>query len=264
MGSTLLFRYFSARRPDDLVEYFTGPVHILERPADAPALPHELVDEERVGGGVRCAVGVMGARQQLRDGVAAQAGGEHLLDPDDAVDRRFRVFALATGGALGSENRMRVPLAIVDAVAGAVGSRRTAIRLSPGNLQFNMREDDPAPLYRALVAELDRRDLAYLHLTDNDDYPALADLRPRWHGTLIANIGENRKPTTAVEAEAVLRDGRADLVSFGRAFIANPDLVERITHDLPLASIREELLYGRDAAGYSDYPRWEPSAARCA
>lgn len=166
------------------------------------------------------------------------------------------------GGSI--ENRMRAPLAIVDAVTAAIGSRLTAIRLSPGNPQFNMVEADPAPLYRALVAELDRRDLAYLHLTDNDDYPALADLRPRWRGTLIANIGENRRPTSAHDAEAVLRLGRADLVSFGRAFIANPDLVERITHELPLASIREDLLYGRDAAGYSDYPRWAAGAVRCA
>jgi N-ethylmaleimide reductase len=194
------------------------------------------------------------------DGVEIHGANSYLPHQFLADNTNLRTDEF--GGPI--ENRMRVPLAIVDAVAGAVGSRRTAIRLSPGNPQFNMREDDPAPLYRALVAELDRRDLAYLHLTDNDDYPALADLRPRWHGTLLANIGENRRPTTAVEAEAVLRDGRADLVSFGRAFIANPDLVERITHDLPLASIREELLYGRDAAGYSDYPRWEPSAARCA
>lgn len=166
------------------------------------------------------------------------------------------------GGSI--ENRMRAPLAIVDAVTAAIGAPRTAIRLSPGNPQFNMVEADPAPLYRALVTELDRRDLAYLHLTDNDDYPALAELRPRWRGTLIANIGENRKPTSAHDAETVVRQGRADLVSFGRAFIANPDLVARITHELPLASIREDMLYGRDAAGYSDYPRWDASAVRCA
>ncbi|MET8876867.1 hypothetical protein [Nocardia sp. NPDC004604] len=114
------------------------------------------------------------------------------------------------------------------------------------------------------MAEFDRRDLAYLHLTDNDDYPTIADLRPRRHGMLIANIGENREPTSAVDAEAVLRGGRADPVSLGRAFIADPDLVERIAHDPPLTPIREERPYGRDAAGYSDYPRWEASVARYA
>ncbi|WP_063044499.1 alkene reductase [Nocardia pseudovaccinii] len=194
------------------------------------------------------------------DGVEIHGANSYLPHQFLADNTNLRTDEF--GGSI--ENRMRAPLAIVDAVAGAVGSERTAIRLSPGNPQFNMYEADPAPLYRTLVAELDRRDLAYLHLTDNDDYPALADLRPRWHGTLIANIGENRKPTSAIEAEAVLRQGLTDLVSFGRAFIANPDLVQRITHDLPLASIRDELLYGRDAAGYSDYPSWELRETRCA
>lgn len=161
------------------------------------------------------------------------------------------------GGSI--ENRMRLPLAVVDAVAAEIGAHRTGIRLSPGNPQFNMFEADPAPLYRALVTELDGRGLAYLHLTDNDIYSALADLRPRWHGTLIANVGENREATTAEAAESVLRSGVADLVSFGRQFISNPDLVHRIAHDLPLAPIREHLLYGRTAEGYSDYPHWAPA-----
>ncbi|WP_327112150.1 hypothetical protein [Nocardia sp. NBC_01730] len=76
----------------------------------------------------------------------------------------------------------------------------------------------------------------------------------------MANIGENRDPTTAAGAENVLRTGLADLVSFGRSFIANPDLVHRIRHDLPLAPIREEMLYGRTAEGYSDYPSWTTTA----
>ncbi|MGV9674263.1 oxidoreductase [Nocardia sp. NPDC003482] len=150
--------------------------------------------------------------------------------------------------------RMRLALEVTEAVVAVAGSHRTGIRLSPGNPQFGMREDDPAPLYRELVTELDRYGLAYLHLIDNDDYPALADLRPRWHGTLIANVGENRPATTAAAAEAVLRSGRADLVSFGRAYIANPDLVQRITLGRPLSPIREDVLYGCTAEGYTDYP----------
>ncbi|WP_406269739.1 alkene reductase [Nocardia sp. NBC_00881] len=190
------------------------------------------------------------------DGVEIHGANSYLVHQFLADNTNLRDDEY--GGSI--ENRMRLPLAVVDAVTGAIGSRRTAIRLSPGNPQFAMVEVDPAPLYQALVVELDRRDLAYLHLTDNDRYHALGDLRPRWHGTLVANIGENRAPTTAAGAETVLRAGLADLVSFGRSFIANPDLVHRIRHDLPLAPICEEMLYGCTAEGYSDYPNWTAGA----
>ncbi|WP_433599961.1 hypothetical protein ACQPXH_30955 [Nocardia sp. CA-135953] len=163
----------------------------------------------------------MDARQQLADGIAADARGE------PGADRT---------GLLSACRR----------------ATRSSICTRP------IRHRCTARWWPSWIAATWR----YLYLTDNDDYPALADPRPRWHGTLIANIGENREPTSAIEAEAVL--GLADLVSFGRAFIANPDLVERITHDLPLASIREELLYGREAAGYGDYPSWDLRETRCA
>ncbi|KXP07959.1 alkene reductase [Tsukamurella tyrosinosolvens] len=183
------------------------------------------------------------------DGVELHGANSYLIhqflaDNTNLRDDRY-------GGS--AENRMRFALEVVDAVSDVVGAARTAIRLSPGNPQFSMVERDPADLYRGLVDELGRRGLMYLHLTDNDDYAALADLRPRFDGTVVANVGENRVPTSAPAAERALADG-ADLVSFGRAFIANPDLVERIRRGLPLAPIREDVLYGRTAEGYSDYP----------
>ncbi|WP_338771462.1 alkene reductase [Nocardia vulneris] len=247
-----------------------------------PAGPSAVLDEDRVhliaGGkadpitpaaydhdGIAAAVAqhAHAARNAIDagfDGVEIHGANSYLIHQFLADNTNLRTDEFGGSPA----NRMRLPLAIVDAVADAIGAQRTAIRLSPGNPQFNMYEADPGPLYRTLVTELDRRNLAYLHLTDNDDYPALADLRPRWHGTLIANIGENREPTSAAGAEAVLARGLADLVSFGRAFIANPDLVHRITHDLPLTALREDGLYGRTAEGYSDYPAYAASVARSA
>ncbi|QIS23744.1 alkene reductase [Nocardia terpenica] len=192
------------------------------------------------------------------DGVEIHAANSYLVHQFLADNTNLRDDEY--GGSIA--NRMRFALEVTDAVVAEVGAHRTGIRLSPGNPQFGMRESDPAPLYRALVTELDRRELSHLHLTDNDDYPALADLRPRWRGTLIGNIGENRDATAAPAAEELLRSGRADLVSFGRAFIANPDLVDRIVHGHPLAPIREDLLYGRTAEGYSDYPTWQAAVAR--
>ena len=183
------------------------------------------------------------------DGVELHGANGYLINQFLADNTNLRDDRY--GGS--PENRMRFALEVVDAVSDVVGAARTAIRLSPGNPQFSMVERDPADLYRGLVDELSRRGLMYLHLTDNDDYAALADLRPRFDGTVVANVGENRVPTSAPAAERALADG-ADLVSFGRAFIANPDLVERIRRGLPLAPIREDVLYGRTAEGYSDYP----------
>ncbi|TWS22232.1 alkene reductase [Tsukamurella sputi] len=183
------------------------------------------------------------------DGVELHGANSYLIhqflaDNTNLRDDRY-------GGT--AANRMRFALEVVDAVSDAIGAERTAIRLSPGNPQFSMVERDPAGLYRSLVDELSGRGLMYLHLTDNDHYPALADLRSRFAGTVIANVGENRAPTSAPDAERALADG-ADLVSFGRAFIANPDLVERIRRSVALSTIRENVLYGRAAEGYSDYP----------
>lgn len=184
------------------------------------------------------------------DGVEIHGANSYLVHQFLADNTNLRTDDY--GGSI--VNRMRFALEVTDAVAAVTGSHRVGIRLSPGNSQFGMYEADPAPLYRALVAELDRRDLAYLHLTDNDRYPALTDLRPRWGGTLIANVGENREPTDPAAAESQLAAGVADLVSFGRAFIANPDLVRRIERGHPLAPVRAEDLYGRNAVGYTDYP----------
>lgn len=184
------------------------------------------------------------------DGVEIHGANSYLVHQFLADNTNLRTDEY--GGSIA--NRNRLALRIVDAVIEAVGAERNAIRLSPGNPYAGIIERDPGPLYRALVTELNTRGLAYLHLVDSDAYASLADLRPLWDGTLIANIGESRSATTASAAEETLNQGLADLVSFGRSFIANPDLVERITHDLPLASIRDEWLYGRTAQGYSDYP----------
>jgi N-ethylmaleimide reductase len=227
-------------------------VHLIDGGKADPITPAAL-DRAGIAAAVEhYAAAARNAMDAGFDGVEIHGANSYLLHQFLADNTNLRDDEY--GGSI--VNRMRLPLAVVDAVTGAIGAERTAIRLSPGNPQFNMSEADPGPLYRALVAELDRRGLAYLHLTDDDRYPALRDLRPRWHGTLIANIGENREPTTAAGAEQVLRAGLADLVSFGRSFISNPDLVHRIRYDLPLAPIREEFLYGRTAEGYSDYPNW--------
>ncbi|MFI0470615.1 hypothetical protein ACH347_41690 [Saccharopolyspora sp. 5N102] len=153
--------------------------------------------------------------------------------------------------------RIRFAVEVAEAVADAIGAHRVGIRLSPGNPLTGLVEADPAPVCRALVDALEPLDLAYLHLTDNSRYPALRDLRPRWTGTLIGNTGFGH-PTTPEAGAALVEEGRADLVSFGRLFISNPDLPHRIATRAPLAEIDETRLCTNGPEGYTDYPAAPP------
>lgn len=191
------------------------------------------------------------------DGVELHGANSYLVHQFLADNTNLRTDEY---GARRVTDRIRFAVEAVEAIADAVGAHRTAVRLSPGNPQFGMSEADPAPVYRALVDRLDRFGLSYLHLTDDDAYPALRDLRPRWNGTLIGNVGENREPTTRAAGEAVLAEGLADLVSYGRAFISNPDLPARFAADAPLQEIDSAHLYGQTATGYVDYPALSPAA----
>lgn len=152
-------------------------------------------------------------------------------------------------------DRARFVIEVTEAVAEAVGAHRTGLRLSPGNTQFEMSESDPEPAYRAVLDALDPLGLAYLHLTDDPHYPALDDLRPRWSTTLVGNTGEHPRETSQESAQRLLREKGADLVSFGRPYISNPDLVERIRTGTPWTAIREKNYhYTSGTRGYIDYP----------
>ncbi|HEY2176920.1 MAG TPA: alkene reductase [Mycobacteriales bacterium] len=150
--------------------------------------------------------------------------------------------------------RIAYPVEVTRAVVEAIGATRVGIRLSPGNPINGHVEADPGAVYRLLVSALSTLGLRYLHLTDNTRYPALADLRPFFSGLLIGNTGFGHT-TTAEAGEALIRDGLADLVSFGRLYIANPDLPERLRGGSPLADYDERTLYTQTDTGYIDYPR---------
>jgi N-ethylmaleimide reductase len=227
----------------------TNPVHTLTAKAD-PVVPHAMTAAE-IGSTV--ADFAAAARAALRagfDGVEIHGANSYLVHQflADGTNRRTDAYG---GGPLG---RARFAIEVTEAVADAVGADRTALRLSPGNPENEMSETDPAPVYRALLAALDPLGLAYLHLTDDPVYPALADLRPRWSGTLVGNTGEHEE-TTLASAERLLRDRGVDLVSFGRPFIANPDLVDRIAEGAPWAPvIGTDHHYSTGPEGYTDYP----------
>lgn len=197
------------------------------------------------------------------DGVELHGAHGYLLDAflRDGANHRTDAY----GGAI--ENRARLLLEVTAAVASEVGADRVGVRLSPVSPANDSHDSNPQPLFNHVVEGLNRFGLAYVHVVEGAtggprdfapfDYSAL---RARFDGVWMVNNGYDRQ--IAIDAIA---GGVADLVSFGRLFIANPDLVRRFAEDRPLnALMTAETLYGGGAHGYTDYPnldQTEPTTA---
>lgn len=192
------------------------------------------------------------------DGVEIHGANGYLLDQFLNSASNWRTDRY--GGS--PENRARLMLEVVDAVCAAVGHDRVGLRLSPMGRNFGVDEADPESLFAHLVAELDKRDLAYLHLVeptvkgreiaaqkDPRAERVMAGIRAGFSGPVILAGGYTRW-----NAEAALDEGRGDLIAFGRPFIANPDLPARLRADAPLSPADPATFYGGGAKGYIDYP----------
>jgi N-ethylmaleimide reductase len=196
------------------------------------------------------------ARSAIRagfDGVEVHGANGYLIQQFLAENTNRRTDRF--GG--GPHGRIRFAVDVVEAVAAEVGPERTGLRISPDNPENEIAEETPRDTYRALVDAVAPLGLAYLHVIERGRYGALVDLRPRWEGTLIANFNGER-PTSLEAGEAVLRAGLADAFSFGRLFISNPDLPDRLATGAPLAYPVQHLIYGGGAEGYTDYPALQP------
>lgn len=158
-------------------------------------------------------------------------------------------------------NRIRFAVEAAAATVEAVGAARTGIRLSPGGGFWGVTEDDAAELNTALLTELARLDLAYVHLEATTDEEVLLQLRKTWSRALIVNptVPGGPKQTGPAEADHWLGLG-ADLIAFGRGFLANPDLVERLRSGLPVAPVDENTFYQGGDAGYLTYPTFQHTA----
>jgi N-ethylmaleimide reductase len=198
--------------------------------------------------------GAANAKAAGFDGVEVHAAHGYLLDQflRDKTNHRTDKY----GGS--AENRARLVVEVMEAVAGVWGGDRTGVHLSPTNLAFNdISDSDPAQTFSAAVRALDRLGLSYLHLVE----PGPADpvgpgprldaafFRPLWRSALGVN-----KAYDLDRANTVLRDGTADLVSFATLFIANPDLPERFRRGAPFNPSERKTYYGGGGAGYTDYP----------
>jgi N-ethylmaleimide reductase len=187
------------------------------------------------------------------DGVEVHGANGYLLEQflQSKTNQRTDDY----GGSIA--NRARLTLEVTRAVLAVCGAHRTGIRLSPYGVANDSGEPDPMPLYSHLIGELDRMGLAYLHLieprasgagqreVDHQGVPSAAKLfRPAWRGPLIA--AGNFKPDSAL---AMVKSGDADAIAFGRYFIANPDLPERIRVGAPLNPYDRASFYGGNERG---------------
>ncbi|WP_341895462.1 alkene reductase [Ferrovibrio terrae] len=192
------------------------------------------------------------------DGVEIHGANGYLLDQflRDGINQRTDAY----GGSI--ENRARLLLEVTQAIVQEIGAERTGIRISPVTPANDAADSNPQPLFNYVVEQLDRLGLVYIHVIEGStggprdnlpfDYGAL---RSRYRGAWISNNGYDR-----ALADNTLANGRADLIAFGRPFISNPDLVERLRRDAPLAELNRATLYGGGAEGYTDYPALEATA----
>ncbi|MDE2370768.1 MAG: alkene reductase [Burkholderiales bacterium] len=187
------------------------------------------------------------------DGVEVHGANGYLIEQflRDSINDRSDAY----GG--GIENRTRLLVEVMEAVAGAIGGDRTGLRLSPVTPANDAAPDsDPQALFERAVERLAPLRLAFLHIVEGatggarDHLPFdYAALRRHFKGAWMVNNGYTRE--LALQAVA---SGAADLVAFGKPFIANPDLGLRLRRDAPLNPLRQSLLYGGGPEGYTDYP----------
>jgi N-ethylmaleimide reductase len=152
------------------------------------------------------------------------------------------------------EGRIRFATEAVSAAAGAIGAERVGLRLSPGAGLGDAHDDDILGVYSSLLTALAPLDLAYVHLTEAAPESALLALRRAWPGRLIVNPSTFGAPRPAgrSDAERWLAHG-ADMIAFGRAFIANPDLVERLRLGWPVHEADPATFYVGGDDGYLTY-----------
>jgi N-ethylmaleimide reductase len=153
------------------------------------------------------------------------------------------------GGSV--ENRVRFPVEVLAAMADSIGAGRVGFRLCPGNSYNDISDADPVATAAALCNAANPLGLAYLHIMRSplEELDAFALAQQHSQCGLILNDGFD-----GPSASAALEAGHCEAVSFARHFIANPDLVERLRHGLPLTRFDRKTLYTPGAQGYSDYP----------
>lgn len=213
------------------------------------AMPRALAADELPGIAEQYAQAARNARAAGIDGVELHCSSGYLINQflNPASNRREDEFG---GDGAG---RSRFPAMVVRALADAIGADRVGVRISPGNPYNGMDPTNPTETFTPFLDAIDPLGCAYLHLLDMrlPDLDTISFVREHWSGKVAVN-----NMLTLESAEELLASGRADAVSFGRPFIANPDLVARFRAGAPLAQPDFALIYTGEERGYIDYPAW--------
>jgi N-ethylmaleimide reductase len=239
-------------------DYWNDPDKLTSTPGGwVQPSPHRALEVAEIAGIIddyrKAAVR---AKQAGFDGVELHAANGYLIDQflQNGSNKRSDGY----GGSI--ENRARLLLEVVDAIASAWGADRVGVRIGPDGKWNGMSDSDPKALFTYVAKHLNRFGLAYLHVIEprvrgnvvvaQGQGPVAAEyLRTVFTGRIVAAGGF--EPDTA---EAVVSKGDADLVAFGRYFVSNPDLPTRIKLRLPLSDYDRNTFYTFDARGYVDYP----------
>jgi len=227
---------------------YEGPQpYVTPRALEIDELPG-IVEQYRQGAANALAAGF--------DGVEIHGANGYLLDQflRDGTNKRTDAY----GGSI--ENRARLLLEVTAAVVDVWGADRVGVRLSPSSTFNSMSDSDPTATFSYAIEALNQFGLAYLHLLEPSEADArhggtlipTSYFRPLFKGTLMTNWDYDRD-----KANAAIASGDADLVSFGKLFIANPDLPERFRINASLNEPDPSTFYGGGEQGYIDYPALE-------
>lgn len=195
------------------------------------------------------------------DGIELHGAFGYLIDQflQDGSNQRTDEY----GGSI--ENRARFLLEVVEAVSSVWGAERVGVKLSPSNTFYGMVDSNPQATFSYVLEKLNAIALAYVHLMEPNEIdlknrdvlnPVTSLFRPIYHGTLISNGNY-----TYESANGALASGEADLISFGKLFLANPDLPKRFKQSAPLNEPDVKTFYGSGEEGYIDYPFLEQTVS---
>ena len=233
----------SAIRPAGQAFTFEGPKDfVTPRALETDEIPG-IVDQYRHAAACAMRAGF--------DGVEIHAANGYLIDQflRDRTNHRTDAY----GGSI--ENRIRLLAEVAEAVCAEIGADRVGVRISPVNRFNDIEDSDPQALFNRVAERLGGIGVVYLHVVEvsmagePNASVDFTELRRRFPGAYMANGGY-----TKARADAAIAEGRADLVSFGVPFLANPDLVRRFKLDAPLNEPNPDTFYGGGAEGYTDYP----------
>ncbi len=218
----------------------------LVRPIKDYVTPRALETREIPGIVESYRKGAENAKLAGFDGVEIHGANGYLLDQflNDGTNKREDQY----GGSI--ENRARLHLEVTDSVISVWGADRVGMHISPRGDSHDITDSNKAATFGYLAQELGKRKIAFLFAREHQGEDSIGkDIKKAFGGVYIAN-----EKFTKQSAEIAIQEEKADAVSFGLGFIANPDLVRRFKEDLPLNEVNFTTLYGDGPVGYTDYP----------